>query len=193
MHHFHSFEHAHREGVYREQLWEEIFCLDRVMPRRRRYQGRNNDQLPEVEFDHSFETDGVMVSVRFKSRKPNQTSYRSSQRDFRMLRRDKDLSNQQSGIYHLKKEPTGLTVARDLNPQLTRIIGVDPGMSHIMKGTQMIYAIKQPERITHLRLQTATIRRLQIGLKTRSAANNMQEVYDRLEDHPSTAASVKDF
>ncbi|CEG75586.1 hypothetical protein RMATCC62417_10603 [Rhizopus microsporus] len=114
-----DYDKQYKDLIWKEQLWEEIFNIDHVQ--RRRSRAQDTSKSINVCFDYGFETDGHIISLRFRKSVPSRSERTVHIFDeLNRLPRRLDLSNWMRDLYTLSKEPTGLS----LND---RIIGIDPG------------------------------------------------------------------
>ncbi|ORE17775.1 hypothetical protein BCV71DRAFT_124224 [Rhizopus microsporus] len=127
-----SFEDHYEDAVWKNNLWETLFNLDHIQKKR---SNASQGSQPCARLDYGWKTDGHMMIVLFIKKSIEQIAQDDSKMQF--MKRRVNLTNWSKGLYPLKKETTGIT----LND---RIIGLDPGMSTILKISSNTCNIHRP-------------------------------------------------
>ncbi|KAG2220077.1 hypothetical protein INT45_007321 [Circinella minor] len=133
-------------SVQIEQIWEDIFNLNHVIPRRCTYWETDeagmfpSQHRERYLFNNYIETDGVGVSLTF--RRPIATirgeRLPQSSREVARYPRNQDLTAWRRGMYHLSKNPQGLTQQRAAD---SRLVYIDPGIRSLVTAVDTLDAL----------------------------------------------------
>ncbi|KAG2216428.1 hypothetical protein INT45_005903 [Circinella minor] len=131
-----------QQQLFIEEFWESIFNIGHVEPRHCRFSVEGQGNLPPEDrelklFNQSIETDGV--SIVFHFRRPIRTRRGEylplSSKEVKYYPRNINLTNWRRGMYHLSKEPGGLTPERLQN---WRTVFIDPGIRSLVTAVDTL-------------------------------------------------------